>query len=204
MKEKIAYLRGLMEGMQLADDNNGKLMRAIADCLEAIADEVEVESARTDVIEAEMDDINEELENIDEVFDALIEDDDEDDDDEDDDEEEFGDDDEILFHIHDHPGHQGCCHGHGHHHHGGHHGCCHGHHGHWDDDDDELFGEGEFNDLFNYFTCPTCGEIVPITDDMLAAEADPICPRCNGHIFGPAFTDDEDEDETEGENEDNE
>jgi len=171
MKEKIAYLRGLMEGMQLPDDNNGKLLRAIADCLDAIADEVEVESARMDVIEEQLDDVNDELEEYDELFDALFEDDADDVDD---------DEDEDYYELCEHPH---SCHGHGHHgpHHG--HGCCHGHHEHWMEGDEDFDGEA-FLDSLNYLTCPNCGEMVALDDEALAKEPDPICPNCNAHIFG--------------------
>ena len=42
ISEKVAYLKGLMEGMNLnADSNEGKLFLAIADVLDEIALEVE-------------------------------------------------------------------------------------------------------------------------------------------------------------------
>lgn len=84
MKEKIAYLRGLMDGMQLPNDDNTKLLRAIADCLDSLADEIETESARVDNIEAEIDEINEDVDDLDELVGFILEDeDDEDEDDED-------------------------------------------------------------------------------------------------------------------------
>lgn len=86
MKEKIAYLKGLMDGMELPEDNNTKLLRAIADCLEAMADDIETESARLDMLEGDVDTINEDIDELDEVLGFLLEDeDDEDDEDEDDD-----------------------------------------------------------------------------------------------------------------------
>lgn len=123
MKEKTAYLRGLMDGMKLPEDDNTKLLRAIADCLEAFADELETESARTDMLENEVEQINEDVDELDEVLGFLLEDEDEDEDSA------------------------------------------------WEDD-------------FDYFTCPECGEIVPVNDDMLREEADPICPNCNSKLFG--------------------
>ena len=176
MKSKIAYLRGLMDGMKLPDDDNGKLLRAIADCLDAIADEVEVESARTDVIEEQIDTIGEEVDDINDLLDEIIiEEDDEDEDDEEFDEELMP---PMPGHCHGHHGPHGHCHGH-HGPHGGH--CCHHHE--FDDEDEEFDGEA-FLDSLNFFTCPNCGEIVPIDEDMLKDECDPICPRCNSHIFG--------------------
>lgn len=186
MKSKIAYLRGLMDGMQLPDDNNGKLLRAIADCLDAIADEVEVESARTDIIEEELDYVGDEVDEIEEVLEELLDDEDEED------EDEFGKscDDrmrEILFGA---PDPDECC-GHHPHHHGPcgqhHHGPCGHHHGpcepepeHWFDEDED---EEDWLDEFNYFTCPECGEIVPLDDEALESQSDPICPKCNAHLF---------------------
>lgn len=90
MKQKIAYLRGLMDGMKLADDDNTKLFRAIADCLDAIADEVEAESARTDNLEADVDEINEDIDDMDEVLGFLLEE--EEDEDRDDEDEDWEDD----------------------------------------------------------------------------------------------------------------
>ena len=85
MKQKIAYLRGLMDGMKLAEDDNTKLLRAIADCLDAIADELETESARVDIIEDELDEVNDDIDQLDEVLGFLLEDEDDDDEDEDED-----------------------------------------------------------------------------------------------------------------------
>ena len=76
MKEKIAYLRGLMDGMKLADDDNTKLLRAIADCLDARADEIATESARTDVIESDIEELNDDLDELDEVVGFLLEEED--------------------------------------------------------------------------------------------------------------------------------
>ncbi len=78
MKEKTAYLRGLMDGMNLPNDDNTKLFRAIADCLDAIAEEIETESARTDIIEGEVEQINEDIDELDEVLGMLLEEEDED------------------------------------------------------------------------------------------------------------------------------
>lgn len=128
MKAKIAYLRGLMDGMKLADDDNTKLFRAVADCLDAIADEVEAESARTDNIEADVAEINDDIDEMDEILGFLIE------------EEE--------------------------------------------DEDEEYDDEADWEDDFDFFTCPNCGEIVPLTADMQEEGADPICPNCNEKLFG--------------------
>jgi Zn finger protein HypA/HybF involved in hydrogenase expression len=128
MKEKIAYLRGLMDGMKLAEDDNTRLLRAIADCLDAMADEIETESARTDILEGEIDEMNEDIDQLDEIVGFLIEEEEEDCD----------------------------C------------DCC---------------GE-DWEDDFDFFTCPNCGEVVPLDEDALSEEADPICPKCNSKLFG--------------------
>lgn len=73
MKEKTAYLRGLMDGMKLADDDNTRLFKAVADCLDAIAEEVEAESARTDNLEADVAEINDDIDEMDEILGFLIE-----------------------------------------------------------------------------------------------------------------------------------
>ena len=127
MKKSIAYLRGLMDGMKLADDDNSKLLRTIADCLERIADEVETESARVDNIEAEIDEIDNDIDELDEILGFLIEE---------------------------------------------------------EEDDDEDEEDYDWEDDFDYFTCPECGEIVPVDEEMLQDEADPICPKCNAKLFG--------------------
>ncbi|MBO4848652.1 MAG: hypothetical protein J5586_05820 [Clostridia bacterium] len=124
MKTKIAYLRGLMEGMQLPEDNNTKLLRAIADCLDAMADEIEAEETRVDMIEGDIDEINGDIDELDEIVGFLIEDEEEDPDETD-----------------------------------------------WEDD-------------FDFYTCPNCGEVVPIDEESLNDEADPICPKCNAKLFG--------------------
>lgn len=124
MKEKIAYLKGLMDGMKLPDDDNTKLLRAIADCLDCMADEIETESARADILEGELDEINEDIDELDELVGFLIEEEEEDMDDED-----------------------------------------------WEDD-------------FDFFTCPSCGEVVPLDEEALQDEANPICPKCNAPLFG--------------------
>ena len=128
MKEKIAYLRGLMDGMKLPEDDNTKLLRAIADCLDAIADELEDEEARVDMLEGDVEEINDDLDQLDEVLGFLLED-------------------EL-------------------------------------DEDEEDEDDFDWEDDFDYFTCPECGEIVPVDEEMLREEAEPICPKCNAKLFG--------------------
>ena len=92
MKEKIAYLKGLMDGMKLPEDDNTKILRAIADCLDSMADELETESARVDMLEGDLDEINEDIDELDEVIGFLLEEEDEDEDDEDDEDFDWEDD----------------------------------------------------------------------------------------------------------------
>ena len=91
ISEKVAYLKGLMEGMNLsADSNEGKLFRAIVDVLDEIA--LEVEDLTDEVMELGdgLDVISDDLSDVEDVlFDEDDSDDydDEDEDDEDDEEE---------------------------------------------------------------------------------------------------------------------
>ena len=91
ISEQVAYLKGLMEGMNLnADSNEGKLFRAIADVLDEIA--LEVEDLTDEVMELGdgLDVISDDLSDVEDVVydeDDLDELDEEDDEDEDDEEE---------------------------------------------------------------------------------------------------------------------
>lgn len=86
ISEKVAYLKGLMEGMNLnADSNEGKLFLAIADVLDEIA--LEVEDLTDEVMELGdgLDVISDDLGDVEDI----VYDEDEDDyEDEEDDEEE--------------------------------------------------------------------------------------------------------------------
>lgn len=88
ISEKVAYLKGLMEGMNLnADSNEGKLFLAIADVLDEIA--LEVEDLTDEVMELGdgLDVISDDLSDVEDiVYDEW--DDGDDDDDEEDEEEE--------------------------------------------------------------------------------------------------------------------
>ena len=72
-KEKVAYLRGVVDGMDLGNDKYGKLFKLIVDTLDEIADTVdENEEAIIDMDEC-IDDICDELSDIDECLDGLCE-----------------------------------------------------------------------------------------------------------------------------------
>lgn len=80
-KEKVAYLRGVADGMELGDDKHAKLLRLIIETLDEMAETVdETQEAIIDMDEC-IDDMCDELSDIDECLDALLEDDDFDEDD---------------------------------------------------------------------------------------------------------------------------
>ena len=82
ISEKVAYLKGLMEGMNLnADSNEGKLFLAIADVLDEIA--LEVEDLTDEVME-----LGDGLDVISDEEDIVYDEDEDDYEDEEDDEEE--------------------------------------------------------------------------------------------------------------------
>lgn len=89
ISEKVAYLKGLMEGMNLnADSNEGKLFLAIADVLDEIA--LEVEDLTDEVMELGdgLDVISDDLGDVEDIVYDEDEDDYEDEEDDEDDEEE--------------------------------------------------------------------------------------------------------------------
>ena len=95
ISEKVAYLKGLMEGMNLnADSNEGKLFLAIADVLDEIA--LEVEDLTDEVMELGdgLDVISDDLSDVEDV---LFDEDDFDDYDDEDDEDEDEDDEEECY-----------------------------------------------------------------------------------------------------------
>ena len=92
ISEKVAYLKGLMEGMNLsADSNEGKLFRAIVDVLDEIALEVEDLTDEVMKLGDGLDVISDDLSDVEDVIfdeDDFDDYDDEDDEDEDEDDEE--------------------------------------------------------------------------------------------------------------------
>ena len=94
ISEKVAYLKGLMEGMNLnADSNEGKLFLAIADVLDEIA--LEVEDLTDEVMELGdgLDVISDDLGDVEDIVYDEDEDDYEDEEDDEDDDEDDDDDD---------------------------------------------------------------------------------------------------------------
>lgn len=89
ISEKVAYLKGLMEGMNLnADSNEGKLFLAIADVLDEIA--LEVGDLTDEVMELGdgLDVISDDLSDVEDIVYDEWDDDDDDEDDEEDEEDE--------------------------------------------------------------------------------------------------------------------
>ena len=87
ISEKVAYLKGLMEGMKLdADSNEGKLFAAVVDVLDEIA--LEIEDLTDEVMELGdgLDVVSDDLADLEEI--VYDEDDDDYDEDEDDEEED--------------------------------------------------------------------------------------------------------------------
>lgn len=79
ISEKVAYLDGLMEGLNIQEDKYAKIFTAIVDALDLIAEEI---SDHEDTL-ADLDDSVEEIfENLDEYDDFLYGDEDEDEEDE--------------------------------------------------------------------------------------------------------------------------
>ncbi|MCL2408236.1 MAG: hypothetical protein FWC96_01285 [Oscillospiraceae bacterium] len=82
IREKVAYLKGLAEGLGLdAESKEGKLMAAIIDTLADMADDIEALAEATVDIEEEIDAITDTLSDFEEVLFADDDDDDFDDDD---------------------------------------------------------------------------------------------------------------------------
>ena len=90
ISEKIAYLKGLMEGMNVdTESNEGKLFAAVVDVLDEIA--LEVEDLTDEVMELGdgLDVISDDLSDVEDiVYDEWDDDDDDDEEDEEDEEEE--------------------------------------------------------------------------------------------------------------------
>lgn len=94
--EKVAYLKGLMEGMKLdKESNEGKLFSVIADILNDVA--LDIEDIESDIAEL-AEDVDAISDDLSDVEDYLFEEDD-DDDDYDDDDEDYDDEDPLFFEV---------------------------------------------------------------------------------------------------------
>ena len=201
LTEKLAYIQGLCEGLALDDTTKeGKVLLAIVDLLDDLTDTVVQLDNDVDQIFDEIDAIDEDLTDVEDAL--LYDDEDEEDDDcccgghghhhhhgdheckcgchDDEEDDEWEEDDDC------------CCGGHGHHHHHGDHECKCGHH-HDDEEDDEWEEDEDLSDLYDEenplyeITCPKCGEIVCMDEDMLFSP-DCACPNC-GTSFEIEFDD---------------
>ena len=96
LSERTAYLKGLMEGMELdTETKEGKLFKAIIETLDDMALTV---TDLEDVVDAVCDELDSIEEDLDAIEDYLLdEEEDEDEDDEDEDEYDF--DDEVIYEV---------------------------------------------------------------------------------------------------------
>ena len=93
--EKVAYLKGLMEGMKLdTETNEGKLLSVIADILGDMAEDMEDMASDLFDLGEDVDAISDDLSDVE---DYLCDDEDDDDEDEDWDEDDEDEDEEPLF-----------------------------------------------------------------------------------------------------------
>ncbi|MDR1589890.1 MAG: hypothetical protein LBS51_06820 [Oscillospiraceae bacterium] len=102
--ERVAYLKGLAEGLELeADAKTTKLLSAVIDSLGTLADELGAISSETEELSRELDDVADRLDDVEEIVFGMDDYDFDDDDDDDDDDDEWcdccdddDDDDEIT------------------------------------------------------------------------------------------------------------
>lgn len=164
LTEKLAYIQGLCEGMELdGTTKEGKVLLAIVDLLDDLTDTVSQLDNDIDQIFDEIDAIDEDLTDVE---DALL----------------YDDEDEECDCGHHHHHHDGCGCGH-----------CHDDEDEWDeewDDEDEDLTDlyDEENPLYE-ITCPKCGDIVCMDEDMLFSP-DCACPNC-GTTFEIEFDEEE-------------
>ena len=132
LTEKLAYIQGLCEGMELdGTTKEGKVLLSIVDLLDDLTDTVYQLDNDVDQIFDELDAIDEDLTDVE---DALLYDDEDEDWDDEEDDEELEDDEDLT----------------------------------------DLFDEE--NPLYE-ITCPKCGEVVCMDEDMLFSP-DCACPNC--------------------------
>ena len=79
ISERVAYLKGLMEGMQIdASENTGKLLTVMADILEEIALEIDDINENALDLAEEIDQLSDDLGDVEDFLDEVCEDDDDD------------------------------------------------------------------------------------------------------------------------------
>lgn len=101
--EKVAYLKGLMEGLELdKNSKEGKILNAVVDVLNDIALSIEDVDSEIEVINDYVDELDHDLGDLEEFVyecDDDCDDDEEDDDEEDYDDDEEDDDDSVFFEV---------------------------------------------------------------------------------------------------------
>lgn len=176
--EKVAYLKGLADGLELGKETKEqKLIAAIIDVLETVAQDLDdLEENALDLGE-EIDALSDDLADVEEVIygdECCCEDYD-----------DFEDGEEAegccCGHHHEEPAEDGCCGGHGHEHGG----CCggHGHHHHG----------GSLYEI----TCPGCDYTFTIDDEVLSLGSI-NCPSCGGVLEFDLDSGEEKAEENEG------
>ena len=132
LKEKVAFIKGLMEGMEFdVTTKEGKVLNAVVELLDQIADSVVQIDEDVDQLYDEVDALSEDLEDVESCV--------------------YGDE---------------------------------------DDDEDEDDYDEEYEAGLYEITCPNCGEVVCVDEDMLADE-NLACPNC-GTKFEVDFSEEED------------
>lgn len=81
ISEKVAYLNGLAEGLEIKDEKEGILLLGILEALSAIAEALEEQDESIDDLNDSVDDIYNEIDEIDECLYGEDEDDEDEDDD---------------------------------------------------------------------------------------------------------------------------
>ncbi len=74
MKEKVAYLRGLADGMEIGGDAQSKLLLAMIETMDEMAGTIDENEEAIIELDECIDDICDELSDIDECLDALVDD----------------------------------------------------------------------------------------------------------------------------------
>ena len=77
MKEKAAYLKGLMEGLEIGDSKEGKVLKAMYDLLEDLCDTVADMDDDLDQVYDELDAMDEDMDDLEEAVFGDDEDDEE-------------------------------------------------------------------------------------------------------------------------------
>ena len=132
LKEKVAFIKGLMEGMEFdVTTKEGKVLNAVVELLDQMADSVVQIDEDVDQLYDEVDALSEDLEDVESCV--------------------YGDE---------------------------------------DDDEDEDDYDEEYEAGLYEITCPNCGEVVCVDEDVLADE-NLACPNC-GTKFEVDFSEEED------------